>query len=221
MYPGSPIPESAKPDDPLWTGRFLDLAATMVVLGAKPTLVMRYTGLNSKAVAERYLRLTGKQAPKGRLQQTQPRNYAIAHNRGGYGWTIQAAAFANIYLQMEQALGFAPNRGWLLATAYEAYCHLTDSMQEAIPNLVRITFNNAYDLMIHLGYGLCRRSAPLALHACPDCGTPYLVMTQLELDQQQCPMCSIHKRFTTLVENAATLARKRDTQEQQFANSAR
>lgn len=99
-----------------------------------PPLVMRYTELNSKAVAERYLRLTEKTSAEGSVATDPARNYAIAHNRGGYGWTIQAAAFANIYLQMERALDFTCQIVVGCSQPPVAYCHLTDSMREAIPN---------------------------------------------------------------------------------------
>ena len=131
MYPGSPIPEYAKFEDPLWTSRFLDLANAMVLMGAKPKLIARYTGLSSKAIAERYKRLTGQEAPAGRLQQTQPRHYALPHNRGGLDWNLQAATFSSIYLKIEKALDEPANRGWLLLTAYQAYYRLTDAMQQA------------------------------------------------------------------------------------------
>lgn len=209
MHPGAPIPESAKFDDPLWTSRFLDLANAMVLMGGKPKLIARYTGLSPKAIADRYKRLTGQEAPAGRLQQTQPKHYAIPHNRGGLDWNLQSAAFASIYLKIERALDEPANRGWLLLTAYQAYFRLTDSLQQALPKLSRITLNNAYDLMTHLGYGHGRKSAPLALKDCNDCGGSYLVITELELDHQTCPMCAIQKRFSKLVENSERISASR------------
>ena len=211
MYPGSPIPEYAKFEDPLWTSRFLDLANAMVLMGGKPKLIARYTGLSQKAIAERYKRLTGQEAPAGRLQQTQPRHYAIPHNRGGLDWNLQAATFSSIYLKIEKAIDEPANRGWLLLTAYQAYFRLTDSLQQALPKLSRISLNNAYDLMTHLGYGHGRKSAPLRMKDCDDCGASYLVITELEFDHQSCPMCAIQKRFQMLVDNAEKICSTRQS----------
>ncbi len=201
MYPGAPIPVNASFDDPLWTSRFFDLANEMVLMGGKPKLIARYTGLSSKSIADRYKRLTGKKAPCGRLQQTQPKPYAMPHNRGGLDWNIQAAVFASIYQKLEQALGEPANRGWLLLTAYQAYYRLTDMMQQELPKLHRLSLNNAYDLMTHLGRG----RGGLALQECDACGANYLVMTEAELDNQACPMCAIQQRFVKLVENVGKI----------------
>ena len=209
MYPGAPISEAAQYDDPLWTSRFLDLANAMVLMGGKPKLICRYTGLSPKALADRYKRLTGQEAPSGRLQQTQPKHYAIPHNRGGRDWNLQAAAFASIYLKIERALDEPANRGWLLFTAYQAYYRLTDPLQQVLPKLPRITLNNAYDLMTHLRYGHGRKSAPLILKDCHECGASYLVCNEIELDNQSCPMCAIQKRYVGLVENAERISASR------------
>lgn len=209
MSPGVPIPESAEVEDPVWKSRFLDLANTMVLLGGKPKLITRYTGLSSKAIADRFKRLTGQEAPAGRLQQMQPKHYAIAHNRGGLDWNIQAAAFASVYLKMEAALEGPVNRGWLLTTAYQAYRYLTDPLQHHMPSLTRVSLNNAYDLMTHLGYGHSRQFAPLALTDCQVCGGSYLIVTEAERDGQSCPMCAIQRRFATLVSNSERIAAAR------------
>lgn len=211
MGSGAPIPESADINDPLWTSNFLDLANAMVLMGGKPKLIARYTGLPPKAIAERYKRLTGQEAPAGRLQQTQPKHYAVPHNRGGLDWNLQSAAFASIYLKIEKALDEPANRGWLLLTAYQAYVRLTDPLQQALPRLTRISLNNAYDLMTHLGYGYSRKSAPLSLKACGDCGGSYLVITEQELDHQGCPMCAIQRRYMQLVENSERISASRQS----------
>lgn len=207
--PGSPIPESAQHDDPVWTSRFLDLANEMVLVGAKPKLIARYTGLSPKAIADRYKRLTNQPAPPGRLQQTQPKNFAVPHSRGGLDWNLQSAAFASIYLKLERAFVESVNRGWLLLTAYQTYHRLTDPLQRKLPRLCRININNAYDLMTHLRYGISRQGAPLALKDCPDCSASYLIITEIELDHQSCPMCAIQARYARLVENSERIATTR------------
>ena len=212
MHPGQlslPIPESAQFDDPVWAGRFQDLANQMVLLSAKPKLISRYTGLTAKAISDRYQRLTGHVGSPGRLPQSQPKHYAIPHSRAGLDWTVQSAAFASIYLKLERAFEEPVNRGWLLVTAFQAYQRLTDPLQRKLPRLCRINFNNAYDLVTHLRYGISRKDAPLALQNCSSCGTSYLVITELELDHQSCPMCAIQARYRLLVENSERISATR------------
>lgn len=205
MHAGAPIPETAQFDDPLWTSRFLDLAHAMIMLDGKPKLIARYTGLSAKSIADRYKRLTGHEAPAGRLQQAQPKHFAIPHNRGGLDWNIQAAAFAAVYLKIEAALDEPPNRGWLLTAAFQAYQRLTDPILAVMPDLPRVGFNTGYDLMTHLGYGYGRKSAALALKQCDVCGASHLIITTAELDNQSCPMCAIQRRYALLVENASRI----------------
>ena len=199
-----PIPESASFDDPLWTSAFLDLANSMIIFGGRPKLIARYTGLSPKAIRERYRRLMGKEAPCGRLQQTLPRSFAIPHSRGSQEWLVQSAAFAGVFLKIEDAMkNDEPiNRGWLLVTAFATYCHLTNPIQESAPKLTRLSLNAAYDLMTHLGYGSNRKLASLSLQKCAVCGAGRLVVTGIELDSQSCPMCAINKRYTQLLENS-------------------
>lgn len=197
-----PIPESAEFDDPLWTSSFLDLANSMIVLGARPKLIGRYTGLSIRAIRERYRRLVGKEAPGGRLQQTQTKAFSTPNSRGGHDWLVQAAAFAGVFLKIESAMNDEPvNRGWLLVTAYATYRRLTDPMLESTPKLNRLSLNTAYEIMTYLGYGSNRKFAPLSLQRCAVCGTGRLVVTEIETDSQSCPMCSINKRYVHLLNN--------------------
>lgn len=201
MSPGLPIPESAKFDDPIWISRFMDLADLMVSFGGKPKLICRYTGLPAKVVAVRYKALTGREAQAGRLPQSGPGHYALPNNRGGLGWNLQAAAFASIYLRMEAALDEPVNRGWLLATSYQAYLRLTDPLRMSIPDLQRLGFNVAYDLMTHLCRGRARKSPSLELRNCGVCGTSFLVVTGGLAKRQACPMCGIQRELESPAES--------------------
>ncbi len=210
MFSGAPIPQHAEFDDPIWTGRFLDMANAMVLMGAKPKLIMRYTGLSQKAVTMRYKRLTGEEAPCGHNKTNLPKFFATPHNRGGLDFNMQAAAFAGIYLKLEEAMGEPVNLGWLLLTSYQAYVRLTDTISEAVPKLTRLSINQAYTLATHLGISdRMRNSATLALKDCGDCGTNYLVLTEAEIDNQRCPMCAIHGRYATWIENGKKVAAAR------------
>ena len=218
MHPGAPIPKSAQFDDPIWKSRFLDLANGMVMMEAKPVLIHRYTGLSPRVIAELYKRLTGREAPPGRLQQALPKHYAIYHNRGGLEWILQTAAYARTFLKFEKALDIVPNHGWLLLHSYQAYLRLTDPLQQEIPSLSRVSLNNAYDMMIHLGVGPSRKGASLVLRDCEECGGSRLVVTDQELDHQTCPMCAIQKRYMKLVENSQKISA--DRQRKKLAISA-
>ena len=211
MFNGSPIVESASFNDPLWAPRFLEMANEMVILGAKSKLITRYTGLTQKAVAERYRRLTGEEAPAGRLQQTMGKFYAMQHSRGGWDWVMQSATFARVYLQMEAAFGEPVNRGWLLLTSYQAYIRLTDALLEASPRTTRLTINQGYDLAHKLGSGPSRKTAELRLKECDDCGTHHLIVRDIELDNQKCPMCALNGHYQRLAESAEEIAEKKRT----------
>jgi hypothetical protein len=206
MHPGTPIPVSAFFHDPLWLGRFIDLANELVLMNAKPKIIARYTGLQSKAIATRYLRLNNTIAKKGRLKLASSRSFAAVHKRWGYDWNIQAATFASICLKIERSFDFPLNRGWLLATAYKTYLSLTEGMMKPLPTLNRLTFDDAYDLMNHF----LPDRAGLALHECNDCGTNYLVITEAELDGQNCPMCSMQQRFVNLLQNVEKITALRN-----------
>ena len=83
MHPGAPIPVSAFFYDPLWQSRFIDLASALVLMNAKPKIISRYTGLQSKAIASRYLRLNNTTAKKGRLKVATSKSFAAVHKRWG------------------------------------------------------------------------------------------------------------------------------------------
>ncbi|MBX3669561.1 MAG: hypothetical protein KF778_14270 [Rhodocyclaceae bacterium] len=204
MEPVKPIPLHAKLEDPVWTSRFLDLANTMVLFGGKPKLICRFTGLPAKAVAERYKLLTGRQAEAGRLPQAQPGYYACGHDNRNWDWNLQAAAFASIFLRIETAMDEPVNLGWLLTTAYQAYYRLTDPLRVAIPDLQRVGFNSAYDLVRLLGFGEGRKSAPLALKDCKTCGASFLVIAKAPFRNHMCPMCGIQRRLDEIIGEAKT-----------------
>lgn len=207
MHQGSPIPANVDLDDPLWVGRFSDLANQMILLGAKPKLVACYTGLNQKAISERYRKLTGQEPPGGRMAQTQPK-FFVASNANGYDFNLQSAIFAKIYINLEAAMGEPVHAGWLLVTAYQAYLRLTEDIASQVPRLARLTLGNAYDLMMHVGFRR-RHLATISLKECADCGSPYLVSTEVEKDACGCPLCAMQRRQDQLAVNLDRTKQKR------------
>ena len=200
----TPIPDNADFRDPVWAPHFMQLANAFVLFGAKPKLITRYTGLAPKAIVERYLKLRGENPPHGRMQQTLAKTYATPSNRGSLPWTLQAAAFANIYRKLQTAYPRTTpiNDGWMLAKAFETYTTLIEKQGNTDPRL-GLSITNAYDIKNYLNAG------DLALLACQDCGASYLILTDAELDGQNCPMCLIQKRYAMLVDNSAAISASR------------
>lgn len=208
MHQGAPIPAHAEFDDPLWFGRFSDLANAMILLGAKPKLVANYTGLNQKSITERYRRLTGQEPPGGRMAQAQPKFFCNP-NANGHDFTLQSAIFATIYLKLERAMDEPAHAGWLLVTAYQAYLRLTDSIADQLPRLNRLTLSHSYDLMMHVGFRR-RNMAAISLKECECCGTTYLVANDYEKDQaEECPLCAMQRRQEQLAVNLDRTKQKR------------
>lgn len=199
MHQGAPIPINAEFDDPLWMGRFSDLANEMILLGAKPKLVANYTGLPQKAISDRYRRLTGEDPPGGRMAQTQPK-FFCAPNANGFEFNLQSAIFAKIYIKLEEAMGEPVHAGWLLVTAYQAYLRRTEAIADEVPRLSRLTLGNAYDLMMHVGFRR-RHMAAIVVKECGDCGSPYLLAAELERESCGCPLCAMQRRQDQLAVN--------------------
>lgn len=198
MNLGTPIPANANFKDPLWSPHFYALANKLIMLGAKPKLITRYTGLATKAILERYKGLRGEAPPHGRMQQTLPKTYANLSNRGSLPFILQCAAFANIFHKIRCAIpaGEAVNDGWLLAKAFETHTRLACA-EPGQPVLLTIT--HAYDIKSYITAG------DLELVDCPECGGAHLLVTAAERDGQHCPMCLIQRRYVLLVENSAAI----------------
>ena len=192
MFQGSPIPPHATVSDPLWLARFHDLANAMILCGAKGKLVTWATGLNSKQVTDRYIKLCGINPPLGRLGQADPKYFALRSHKRGFGWNIQCAIFTAVYQKMQESMTEPTHRGWLLYTAYDVYVQLTNGTvdkEDIIP------FSNAYEIVAHTQ----GKQPTLKLHPCQDCGTNYLILTGAEIDNQDCPLCATGKRCDHLI----------------------
>ena len=201
-----PIPKSASLSDPLWSGRLYFLADRMVRLGGKPKLIQYFTGLSAKAISARYRLLCGTDAPAGRMGQTLPQHFAKAHNRGGQRFILQAATWASVFLNLEEATGDAfkepVNRGWLLTSALETYLGLIAPMRWREPDLPVITLNSGYELMNHLGHQARRGNSALARVCCSRCRMMYLILRGDDPEGYDCPFCAIQNHKTLLVENS-------------------
>lgn len=194
-----PIPEDASYEDPLWEGRFSDLANAMVQYGAKPAIIRRFTGMANRQISLRYARLRDGVAKPGRLKSGLPRRFAIRQDRSSYDFILQSAVFAQVCMRIEDSFNKPLNRGWLLVAAYRAYCRLTEQMVKHL-EIAPLDIDAAYDLMCHIGSTRYRQMAALQQRGCTSCGTQYLVLSDVEHDGQCCPMCAIDKRYRHLVE---------------------
>ena len=199
MFQGSPIPAHATIDDPLWTARLQDLANQMVFFGAKGKLIQWATGLSAKQVTERYQKLCGTKPPLGRNGQADQRSFALPSQHKSRKWNIQCAIFASVYEKLRDSMTEPPHRGWLLHTSYHIYVQLSNCDPVDL-----VPFNNAYDIVNHTQ---CKQP-PLRLHPCPKCGIGYLVLTNAELDNQECPVCAVGKRCEHLISIGSNRAKK-------------
>jgi hypothetical protein len=80
------------------------------------------------------------------------------------------------------------NRGWLLLHAYRAYKDQTERLQRET-GAKRLSITHAYSLLTFLALESAEEYADLATHTCPTCQVDYLILTNKELDTQQCPIC--------------------------------
>lgn len=69
----------------------------------------------------------------------------------------------------------------------------------------RLSINSAYSLITHIGFGQYRKQAALAQMQCKCCKTNYLVVTEAELDNQNCPMCALDKNYRRLTDLSTQL----------------
>ena len=200
MFQGTPIPDYAKVDDPLWTARFHDLANTMILCGAKGKLVQWATGLSTKQVKERYQKLCSEKSPLGRNGQADPKTFALPSHHKSRAWNIQCAVFAGVYEKLRDSMTEPAHRAWLLCTAYEIYTQLSTNVnpEDLVP------FNNAYDIV---NLTQCKEP-PLKRHPCSDCGVSYLVLTSAEIDNQDCPVCFMAKRCEHLISIGSNRTKK-------------
>ena len=199
MFQGTPIPDFASINDPLFAARFQDLANAMILHGAKGKLVQWATGLSAKQVTERYQKLCNTKPPLGRNGQADPKSFALPSQHKSRKWNIQSAIFASVYEQLRDSMVEPVHKGWLLCTAYDSYVKLSNcDPADQIP------FNNAYDIVNHTQ---CKHP-PLRLHPCKECGCSFLVLTNAELDNQECPVCAVGKRCEHLINIGSNRAKK-------------
>lgn len=201
-----PIPHGATVDDPLWTGRFYDLANSLILCGTKAKIVRWATGLTPKQVSERYLRLTGNYPPLGRNGQAEPKYFARPSKHNGPAWPLQCAIYAGCYERLKMSFEEPVHKPWLVYTAFNAYLQLTESsIALSSVKAERININVAFDLISQTQ----QKHPPLALHLCPDCGIRYLILTTAELDNQHCPICALQKQCDHLITTGTNAAKKR------------
>ncbi len=126
-----PIPEDARPDDPLWAIEFLHLARDLVIAGAKARIIERFTGLSHGRVSELYKALRGIAPPAGPVMQGSARFFALPSKNTSEASRIQCAIFLACYERMGQITPAPVQRGWRLLAAFNVYLNLTEALDHA------------------------------------------------------------------------------------------
>jgi len=126
-----PIPEDARPDDPLWAIEFLHLARDLVIAGAKARIIERFTGLSHGRVSELYKALRGIAPPAGPVMQGSARFFALPSKNTSEASRIQCAIFLACYARMGQVLPAPVQLGWRLLAAFYVYLNLTEALDHA------------------------------------------------------------------------------------------
>ena len=199
-----PIPETAKFDDIMYVGAFMELAIAMVTASARRQIVMRYTGIKSQVATSLYRKIHQSDAVSGPVKQYRPKYFApgIRSPRfSGLAWNLQGATFLECYDTIARSVEVKPHRGWLLLTAYYAYLKVTDKLARA-ENAKRLDINQAYSLLAFSGINNVPEMAEVVRISCKKCGAVYLVDTAYESHTQKCPVHAMSDHLLRLTHQA-------------------
>jgi hypothetical protein len=190
------IPESASLDDPRWSSALRTLAEDMILAGAKPKIIERYTGIRHATVTGLYRILTNRTAPSGPVAQGRGLGY-VNVRRFSYPQVIQNAIFANCYLRLKRLVGEPANLGWLLVHSYRTYVELI-GQSEFAENGPSLDINSAFSMVTYIGLDCDRAYGALGLATCGTCNVAYLILTAAETEQQTCPVCAYNGNLQRL-----------------------
>ena len=185
-----PIPENARPDDPLWAVAFLDLAHGLVMAGAKAKIIERLTALPHSRVADTYVALRGTAPPAGPVMQGSARYFAMTGKRTSQASRIQCAIFLACFEHFGKITTTPVHRGWRLLAAFNTYLSLTDTPHLTNP-IKRLDINQVYAILTHCAFLTSSAHAELQRRQCPVCSLNYPVVVSENLDIQGCPVCAI------------------------------
>lgn len=197
-----PIPEQLPGNDPTWRADLLVLARGLIVYGAKPKIVRRYTGVTKKDTRDLYLLLHGTPASCGPATQGKATFFTTARN-GSHGsatsWNIQGSIFLRCYLDIAKLSSQPMNKGWLLLQAFEEYKRQTEKLAQSA-NIKRLDINQAFALLVLAGGTSVAEYADIGLIHCKHCDREYLVNKTRELATQPCPFETMQKTYKRRLE---------------------
>jgi hypothetical protein len=187
------IPIDAEMTDPKWRVALLNLAEEMVLLGAKPVIIKRYTGVRHSEVTRLYRTLTGGNPPIGPLGTGGGHTYA-SPRRFQYPTVVKNAVFAGIYARLARLVLEPVNKGWLLVYSMLAYQEMVQIDGDSDEYFVDI--NTGYKMVTYCGLEVERGiTGELGLSTCSECGVEYLVATTSDIADQKCPVCTYSERL--------------------------
>lgn len=202
----NPIPENARPGDPLWAMAFLELAQGLVMAGSKAKIVERFTHLPHGRVSEMYKALRGIPPPAGPVMQGSARHFAVPSKHTSEASRIHCAIYLACYERMGEITSAPLQRGWRLLAAFNAYLSLTDKLVQSTATKP-LDINQAYALLTHCGFLTHAGAAELQRKQCPVCLIRYLVAIQEPVDKQGCPVCAINANCLRLTRQAGSQKR--------------
>ena len=194
----NPIPETARPDDPLWGIAYLALAHGLVMAGAKGKIIERFTGLTHRKVRNLYRALRGQAPPAGPMVQGSPRYFAVPSRYTAAGWSVECGIFLECYDRMGKITDVPVQRGWRLLAAFNAYLGVTERLWQNVQHIKRLDINQAYALLTHSGFLALPWGAELQRRTCIHCSILYLVVAGEELALQGCPVCTMDTNLKRL-----------------------
>ena len=187
----TPIPENARPGDPRWAIAFLDLAHGLIMAGAKPKIIERFTDMSHRKVKEAYLALRGIGPPAGPVMRGSARYFAGPSKRTSEALRIQCAIFLECFGRIGKSTPTPVHRGWRLLAAFDAYLALTETFIQ-VAAVKRLDINEAYSLLTYCGFLTLPNGAELQRTLCPVCCIYYPVVVK---EQLGCPVCAMNATY--------------------------
>jgi hypothetical protein len=204
----TPIPESAKPDDPKWAVSYLELVTGLVAAGARAKVIARLTGVSLPKISQLYRALRGTVPPPGPVMQGHARFFARPSKYTSEAWSVQSAIVLACYDRMGKVLEEPVQRGWQFLAAFHAYLTLTEKLHHT-DSIKRLDINQAYALLTHSGFLSQTGAAELQRRECTTCLISYPVVTSEDLSPQTCPVCAINDNLVRLVWQSSPSRRRK------------
>jgi hypothetical protein len=199
------IPANVDFNDPEWLGARLELAKSLVCVGAKAKIVERLTGVTHVFVTKMYRQIHNTNPPAGVVVTGTPQLFAGQSKNATASLAVSTAIFLNCYQQIGNLTKWSVDSGWHLMAAFESY---QDQIRSVPDTYRRLDINLAWASLGWAGFSRVSANAKIRLHRCPACLMHYPIVAALLPDAQDCPLCAINatKRDTTVVSPSRLVA---------------